>query len=132
MKAVLGKLSLTICGNQWTAYFLRHREYARLHGEESRAITIADHKELHFNCEKLNHKDRVGTHELVHAYADELMGHDLPLDYRLQEEFFAVLFETRGEELIKKAKPLNRQLHKYGKLMERENGEKQEDEEDYE
>jgi hypothetical protein len=88
--------------------------------KNSKAVTCTEHKKVYFDCGSVNHKDNVAVHELVHVYSYELLGHDIsiasPGDH---EEYFASLFERRGQEMLDKAKPVTKELHKRAKQWEK-------------
>lgn len=127
-KLYLGRTTLTILDNKWTVFFCDGKQYKKAGGPEtSRACTLTGPKRLLFNCEAVSTNDQVAVHELVHAYASELMGHDLSMNANEREEFFCVLFETRGKDLLRKAAPITRQLMKHAKQLRKYRKEKNDD-----
>ena len=130
--AWLGKLSITILDSPWTVYFKTDKQYQRLKIKGSRAVTLIQgtHKSIHFNVEATFPGDRVVDHELVHAYVHELMGHDLNFSDNEREEFYCTLFETRGNQLRKKAAPITAQLMKHYRKTKAKSVNKGEDEDE--
>lgn len=120
-KAYLGKTVVTILDSKWAVYFHSDKQYQKLGIKGSRAACVVQgrNKAMHFNCAATFPGDGVVTHEFVHAYSHELMGHDLTLSPDEKEEFFCTLFEMRGQELLKKAKPIYALLMKYAKQAAR-------------
>lgn len=116
----LHSLSISILGHAWSVFYWPGIEYKALHGSESRAVTLTRPKQIHFNCSSCYEKDNVAVHELTHAYAAELMFHDLPALWESHEEFFCVLMETRGAEILAAARPLTKLLHKHARTCREE------------
>lgn len=117
VKPVLSKCKIDILGHTWEVKFLSGEAYEKVHGNSSRAVTITGLKQIHFNVAAVHYKDNVAVHELVHAYSHEFFFHDIKLGEDLTEEFYCVLFEVRGAELLAKAKPLTTELHRLAKRL---------------
>lgn len=129
-KAWLGKTVVTILDSRWNVFFRDDKQYQKLGIKGSRAACViaGKNKAIHFNCEATWPGDGVVIHELVHAYSHELMGHDLNLSPEEREEFFCTLFETRGADLLRKAKPISKLLQKYAKKIKRSHHEEDDNE----
>lgn len=121
-KSYLGKSRITILDKTWTVFFKDDDQYKKLKIEASRAATVMGDRHIYFNCACVKSNDKVVIHELVHAYTYELMGHDLAMQPTEFEEFFATLFEKRGEDIIKQSKPLTKQLYKFARKLDLESG----------
>jgi hypothetical protein len=118
----LAKTNITILDSPWTVYFQASADYERSlgkSGRDSRAVTVTKLKTMHFNCSVLYPNDNVAVHELVHAYAEEAMLHDLEKSPGQMEEFFCVLFEQRGLAILKQAASVTRTLRKCVKKLKR-------------
>lgn len=129
-KAYLAKQSITILDSPWVIYFKTDKQYQASCPKGSRAVCLmlGNHKTIHFNCEATHPGDRVVVHELVHAYSKELMGHDLNFNPDEREEFFCTLFETRGKQLMDKARPISKRLAKFAAQLKRSTTPEEEDE----
>lgn len=126
----MGRTTITICDHKWTIYFLDNKQYKKRGPEGSRAYTFAQgpRREIAFDCSRTHPGDGVVIHELVHAYSNELMGHDLEMTSGPREEFFCTLFETRGPAILKQARPLYQMLQRHSKKAQIKPEEEDEDE----
>jgi hypothetical protein len=122
MKPYLGKLHIIICDKKWAVFFHNKKQYEALKIEGSRAVTLTRNKSIHFNCDDYYVGDNVAVHELVHAYTNELMGHDLNMDQHKFEEFFCTLFEMRGKDILEQGKKLTRHIAKHFKKSDTKSG----------
>lgn len=117
VKPILSKRKISVLGKTWEVKFLSGMAYEKVHGNTSRAVTITGLRQIHFNVNAANYRDNVAVHELVHVYAHEFFFHDIKLGDDLTEEFFCVLFELRGEEILAQARPLTAELNRLAKRL---------------
>jgi hypothetical protein len=119
-KANMHKFHMEICGRKWTILIKNEAQYEQLTKKHpdvkgSRAVTFTKPRQIYFNCSTYHHGDQVARHELVHAFAAEMFHHDLFKTEGQIEEFFCVLFEIRGQEIIDKAIIITKKLARYHK-----------------
>lgn len=95
-------------GDTWKAYIVSHDKFMSLHGDDCEAITIIEDKKIVFNDEDLSL--HVVVHELVHAYFSYQYIDSSNLSVLQTEEIFAELFGHKGEELLRLAKKLHKEL----------------------
>jgi len=125
-KSNMHKFHMDICGNKWSIFIKNDDQYAHLTKDEpdlknSRALTFTRTKQIYFNCSDYYVGDQVARHELVHAFAAEMLHHDLPKNDRDTEEFFCTLIEYRAGEILEKASVITKKLAKYHKLCKAKN-----------
>lgn len=131
MKPYLAKTAVTILDNKWSIVFCNAAQYKRRGPDGSRAYAAIKRKIIYFNCDQFFPNDQVVLHELTHAYAEELMAHDLSLSETDTEEFWCTLMEQRGHAIIKKAAGLTKQFRAIVKKQIKKNDtDKEEDDED--
>lgn len=134
-KSSMMKYKIDIMGNNWTLFIMNESQFKKLSKKDSRiedcrAITFTKPRQIYFNCNTYYLGDNVAIHELVHAYAHELFHHDLAKNEHQTEEFFCVLFEVRGKEILNKAASITKNLAKCHKKIKDKTKPAQEEEVD--
>lgn len=128
-KACLYKHKIKILDKVWLVEYMNYKQFSKLGINNCRAATFPRIKKIVFDCSAVWPGDRVAVHELCHAYAAELQVQDLHFDPRGLEEFFCVMFEMRGDDILKQAKPITKRLMHFWKKQKVMLPEQQEDDE---
>lgn len=107
---------ITILGHPWTVLYCTDKHFKKEHGPDILGACELEDKEIWLRVKKL--KPEVITHELVHAYFEEICTTPAGLDTDQLEEIAADLFAKYGRRILEQTDKI---LNAYEVLKERSN-----------